>query len=535
MDQIAQLQYPSSIEKITECNESFDSGVIRICYPGKNNNGSNISREAIEEAIPSIYNCPIVCNYDAYEDSIGGHDIDFIVTENGMRKINLTDAIGVIPAGANYYWETVDDGTEEHEYFCVEAILWKRSAAYSKIRRDGIVSQSMEITIKEGRTVDGYYCIDRFIFTAFCLLGEDVKPCFESASLEVFSLNTYKTQFARMMDDFEASFLQVTPSQEDDIENQTMKGGVSLERIAVLSEFGLTAEDVDFNFEEMSVEELREKLEFMQKSTTVGAATGETDTDPVDNDNVPEDNGDSNNDVNYSLTGEQFRDQLIEALSAPSYQDPYWGEVCKYGYVDYDCDAAEVYCYDYEDWNLYGFKYTLDGDNVVIDWESKKRKKFSIVDFEEGSTAMNYQRAFSQRENAVAQFKDNMISEMKNEHDAQCRAITAQLQDANNEIDELKQFKSQRLDAERATSVASLFTNFAELDGIEAFEDLRNNCSDMTLEAIESKCYEIRGRNPSATFSSTKPKSVRIATDSVNQKSEETEPYNGLFRKYGYK
>ena len=44
----------------------------------------------------------------------------------------------------------------------------------------------------------------------------------------------------------------------------------------------------------------------------------------------------------------------------------------------------EVYCWDRNDWLLYGFGYKLNGDSVVIDFESKKRKKYTIVDFDEG-------------------------------------------------------------------------------------------------------------------------------------------------------
>jgi len=220
MDKCMWIQYPSSVEKIVEINESFDAAIIKICYSGANRNRSKISKEAIEKAIPTMYNCPIVCNYNVHDDTIGGHDIDIVQTNNGYRIINLTDAVGVIPSNCNYYWETVSDNGVNHDYLCVEAILWKRAAAYSKIKRDGITSQSMEITVKNGKSVDDYYEIYDFIFTAFCLLGDDIEPCFESASLEMFSLQQYKKQFNEMMTDYKKHFSAITSSSEDDINLQ---------------------------------------------------------------------------------------------------------------------------------------------------------------------------------------------------------------------------------------------------------------------------------------------------------------------------
>ena len=124
------LEYPSSISDIVERNKSFDACTIRVMYTGKNRNRTSISKETAEKAIPTLYNCPIVCNYNVEEDRIGGHDVEFVKTKNGVKMVNLTDAVGVIPEGAQYRWETYDDNGTEHEYLVVDGILWKRSSVY---------------------------------------------------------------------------------------------------------------------------------------------------------------------------------------------------------------------------------------------------------------------------------------------------------------------------------------------------------------------------------------------------------------------
>lgn len=542
MDKGMWLQYPSSIEQIVEKNESFDSCIIRICYTGKNRNKSSISRQAIEDAIPSIYNCPIVCNYNVHDDTIGGHDVEIVSTNNGMRLINLTDAIGVIPCNCTYYWETTTDNGVEHEYLCVEAILWKRSAAYNKIKRDGIVSQSMEITVKDGKTVEGFYEIDKFIFTAFCLLGDDIEPCFESASLEMFSLQQYKHTFKEMMTEFKEHFSTVTTSQEDDINPQNItqnlsKGGnISLDRMELLSKYGLTVEELDFNIEDFSIEELTVKFEAINKKALDddedkdgseddgGLEATSLDNEPNDegdesntpDDDQSEEGGDGSDDSEeFSLSGEQFRDGLIEALYTVKYTDPYWGEISKYMYVDYNDETSEVYCYDYEDWKLYGFNYSMNGDNVIVDFESKKRKKFTIADFDEGSVDFSFKHTFN-----------TLLSSAKNVAEQKYSEASEKIKDMQNELDTLRKYQKSKISEERKDAENELFARFSDLNGVEAFEALKTDCSEMALEDVESKCFEIKGRNTIVTFSANKPTSTRIAID---KNKYENEPYGGLF------
>lgn len=537
------LEYPSSIEHIVEQNESFDSCVIKICYTGKNRNKSSISKQAIEDALPSIYNCPIVCNYNIYEDTIGGHDIEIVSTNNGMRLINLTDAIGVIPYNCNYYWETSVDNGVEHDYLCVEAILWKRSAAYNKIKRDGIVSQSMEITVKSGHTIDGFYEIDKFIFTAFCLLGDDVEPCFESASLEVFSLQQYKQTLDTMMADFKKYFSTVTTSQEDDINSQNItqnlsKGGnITLDKTELLSEYGLSEEALDFDINDFTIDELREKFEALKK--TKQNNDDEDDNKPIDDtgeddsnkDTTEDDDKGTQNDTDeeFSLTGEQFLEQLYEALSAVKCSNQDWGEMCKYLYVDFDYALSEVYCYDCEDWKLYGFTYSMDGDNIHIDFESKKRKKISIVDFDEGSADANYKYAFALLGQIISASKDAEFSTFKAKSEEKYSQAAQTIHNLQMELTELKQYKQDKLHDERKTAENDLFARFAELNGIEAFESLRADCASMSIEDIESKCYELKGRYAKVEFSTNRQKSPRIP---VERNPIEDEPYGGLFVKY---
>lgn len=546
------IVYESSVDRLVEVNSSFDRGVLRVAYTGKNRNKSFISKDTFEKCIKTIYNCPIVCNYNRETDSIGSHDVEIVSSSKGMHLVNITQPVGVVPESANYWWETIEeDNGDVHEYLCVDIIVWKRQEAYAKIKENGITDESMEITVKSGRTVDGYYHIDSFEFTAFCLL-ESAEPCYESACVEMFSLSDFQSQYSKMMAEFKEHFSTVNTSKEDDINPQNItqnlsKGGnVSLSKVELLTKYGLTVDALDFDINDFSVEELEEKFKAMtnhdeafteedenSEDADNGDTTDATEEDESDNDGEDTDDGDDDTakrKSDFSLSGEQFRDQLVESLCSEKYTDPYWGEMYRYMYVDYDAEQSEVYCYDCEDWKLYGFSYSMNGDNVVINFECKKRKKFSIVDFDEGSTDFNYKFAFDSFGKVILASKDAELARIKNESEQKYNAASQTISDMKAEIDGLKEYQKMKMDAERKDAEDELFARFSELDGIEAFEKLREDCSNMTIEAVESKCFEIKGRNASTlTFSANKPKSTRIV---VERKTVEDEPYGGLFTKY---
>lgn len=500
------IVFSSGISDLTERNTSFDSGVLRVAYVGKNRNNSFISKETFERCMPSIYNCPIVCRYDREEDIIGSHDMELVVSDDGsMRIVNITQPVGIVPESARYWWEEIEDDSGVHEYLCTDVLLWKRQEAYKKIKEDGITDESMEISVKEGKMVDGVYVIERFEFTAFCLLGT-AEPCYESASLEVFSCGDFKQQLADMMQEFKETFAKEQPSQEVVIKTQNYSEGgegVLDEKNKLMVEFGLTADMLDFSIENFSLEELRAKFETMKSNGN---------TEPA---------GAEGSQENFELEG-QFMQELFTALYAETITTD-WGSMPRYWFVDYDRDASEVYAEDYENgWNLYGFPYSMDGDHVVIDFKCGKRKKYSIVDFDEGEQAVPTSKLF--------ELVTKRFSEVNTEWEQKFQKATEEATTNNEELAALRKFKADAETAEEQEKRKEVFAQFEDLAGVEAFESLREHCLEFDLETLEEKCFAIRGRNGTAAKFSHEPKTPKLP---VEKHDTEPEPYGGLFAKYG--
>ena len=513
-NKVINLEFASSLTEVHEINSSFDSAILRIAYTGQNRNKSYISKGAFEKCIESMYNCPIVCNYDRDSDTLGGHDIELVVEKDGsMRIVNATDPVGVIPTGANWYWDTVEeeDGSQ-HEYLFANVLLWKRQEAYRKIKKDGITSHSMEITVFDGELLDdGYFHIYDFEFTAFCLIG--VEPCYESSAL-IFSNQGIKQQIAEMMQDLKDSISSVvTPSGDDNIHPQkySMEGGEEKleERMKLAAKYGIDLYSLDFSVEDFTIEELEEKFAALSK------ASEEAHNDEPEQ---PQD---------FALT-QGIVDEIRRNLSEETYETV-WGVETRYWYIDCDLDSNEVYAYDISDWLIYGFTYSLNGDNVEIDFESKKRKKFAIVDFDEGEQVSPIGAVFENASKAVS----DAIAE-KNEIEEKYNSVSDALTNAETELNDLRSYKIQNEENILSAKREAIFEKFEDLNGIEDFTLLKENCSEMALDVLEEKCYAIRGRYnvPSAkSFSLESGKAPKLPIQPTDT-PEDDEPYGGVVKKY---
>lgn len=200
------LDFEMTIFDVVDLNKSFAAAKCLVCYTGRNRNYSDIGRQKIIDAIPSIKNIPVVGRYDVDKDDFGSHDVKVVNKEDGIDIVNATIPFGVVPESANQWFETRIVNGEEKECFFTDVVLWKRQHGYEHIAKAGTISESMEIDVSEYMIdQDGYCIIDKFQFEALCLLGESVTPCFENACVQMYSneiVSDFKLQFSEMLREF---------------------------------------------------------------------------------------------------------------------------------------------------------------------------------------------------------------------------------------------------------------------------------------------------------------------------------------------
>lgn len=550
----------SAISDIQDINSSFAKGRLKVMYLGANRNKTYFSREAVRRALPSLRNVPVVCNWNYEDGIIGGHDMDVIQDSKGsVRLMNLTDPCGVVPDHAKFSFVTeVSEGGVEHEYLVIDdVILWKRQDVFNHIKNDldGKVDHSMEVNIFEKAVnAEGQVDIRNFEFTALCLLERD-EPCFQGSELELYSANNnaerFRAKFEEMLNELEQT-TPVNTSTEDNNNNFSVEGGDTdlEEKIQLLAKYNLKAEDLDFAIEDVTVEELEEKLKVYTVEESEPEATqveeaepevtepevvepvseiAETETAELESTSdvavetesaevaaEPEtvDGAPVTEEATYALE-QGFKEELYRAVESEVVTCE-WGSVPRYCFVDYDKELGEVYAWDSEDWLLYGFKFTANGDAPVVDFESKSRKKFAIVDFEGGEQVSPFAEVYSQMNEKI-----KAISETE-----------AKFETMETELTELRKFKSDIELANANEAKKNIFAQFEDLQGNAAFEALIEDCEKYDLETLEEKCYAIRGRAGSMKFSFEQKAPKTIVDKTIEPDNFEPDPYGGVVEKF---
>ena len=216
---------PSSMKKL---NKQFALVDILLCYHGENRNYTSISKQVIENALPSLYGIPIVGEYIYLDDGsqdFGSHGGKIIISDDGIKFEDTTKPYGFITKDAveTASWVTITekDGHTQHEYLQLKGcIVW--ADRYEEVTKllDENYGQSMEIEISKGHyNDDHYFVVEDFIFSAACILGShtdgsDVIPCFESAYIgRHYELSSFKEEYEHMLNEYKKTQVNNTNSE----------------------------------------------------------------------------------------------------------------------------------------------------------------------------------------------------------------------------------------------------------------------------------------------------------------------------------
>lgn len=246
----------------------ISKGVCKVCYVGQNRNNTVISKEVAAEMGRKILGSPVVGFFDKDEQDFRGHEREIVVSEGKFEIVDITRPYGFVPTDANVWFETfIDDGVE-HEYLCTDVYLW--TGAYPESQRiiDRGNNHSMELDSKNST---GFWTNDEntnariFIYNdtlieKLCILGENVEPCFEGASIQAaFSLGP----------EFEA-FKATMFSKMNELQEMLNKGGsqepMDNEKVVTEEEVELQEVEVEVNTQDAEFEK-KNKDEEEEKET----------------------------------------------------------------------------------------------------------------------------------------------------------------------------------------------------------------------------------------------------------------------------
>ena len=192
---VATLHDPEFLN-INSINPLVSKCEIKVLYVGENRNRSFISKEVAIEMAQTLPGCPIVGYYIENKEDFGDHGEQIIIDGEGVKFKKLTKPYGFVAPDSKIWFQEFQDtdefgNTTIREYLMTEGYLW--TGQYEECQRviDNGNPQSMEL---DEKTLKGhwstntnkgveFFIINDAMFSKLCILGEDVEPCFEGASV----------------------------------------------------------------------------------------------------------------------------------------------------------------------------------------------------------------------------------------------------------------------------------------------------------------------------------------------------------------
>lgn len=264
-----------------------DNGLMKVklkaCHTGINRNDSNISDETMTRALPSFSNKPILAEIVKDSDGnldFGTHAMEFVEDEDGKVKIHYIEKpVGIVPESCNAHLEY--DNQKKRNYVIADGLIFKYygNEASDIIERRGGTDVSIEIEINEMSWDAKENClnIEDFTFSAITLLGANVSPGMEGAKLEISDFSQYQSfDYSKEINEMKSRLARLESGFSDN-KNSKEGGNQTLSKLdELLAQYGKTIEDIDFDYEGLSDEELEAKFaEVFGDATTEPSSEGD--------------------------------------------------------------------------------------------------------------------------------------------------------------------------------------------------------------------------------------------------------------------
>lgn len=482
------VQIPGTLTYDSDSTRGLLFVKVKTCHTLLNRNKSYISEENMTKAMPSLKYRPLlgyIHQLDSGEYDFYAHNIEIVEDENGEEQIEYTEKqIGTFTADDPYL--EYDEEADKTYVIATAAIPEDYTMAADIIRRKNGTKVSAELCIDSMKynAKEKYLELEDFYFMGVTALGAapDGTPIeegmvgsrldiqdFSTANNSIFNhYNMEENQ--KLIETLEK--LNATLSNFN-INNANGKEDNQVKFEELLEKYGKTVEDITFDYEGLSDEELVSAFAeaFDEEDPVVTVDNSEEDEEhdseenpvvvenedeseagseenPVEGseeefESEGEDNSNESNEVfvkSFEISHEDIRYALYNLLASYEDADNEWYYITSV-YDDY---------FTYENWNgdkIYGQRYVKDNDNVSFDGERYNLHKELLTDAEYAelqSMRSNYSSIVSKLESYEKKEDELKKNELFNSDEYQAIHSLEEFADLNNNhekynFDELKQ------------------------------------------------------------------------------------------------
>lgn len=266
------VQVPATFKKDEDDEDpTMLYGHIKLLHTSRNLNGSSLTEKAAKKAMKRLAYKPLLANFTDVNDEIDFTSHDMEIDDDG-NVVYIEKQIGCFTSDRPYLEQDPDDEAKKYLYAQV-AVPREYTAAAEIIERKGSVSVSAELMIYE-MSYDSKEKVlvldDVEIMGATCLgvdpqTGEPVNPGMAGAELR---LTDFSQENNSALSHFNADekLIETLEKLNETLSNfnineNNQKGGLKMTKFQeLLEKYNKTKEDIDFDYSEMSDEELEAKF-----------------------------------------------------------------------------------------------------------------------------------------------------------------------------------------------------------------------------------------------------------------------------------
>lgn len=169
---------------------------VKVLYVGKNRNNSYIDKNTAIEMAKSLRGVPIVGAWRKDIEDFGDHGHVITIEDGEVKFACKTVPYGFVAPDARVWFQNFTDTDEfgnevEREYMLTTGYLWTGQFEEAKKAISEGQPQSMELDddslnghwATDSNSGMDFFIINDALFSKLCILGDDVEPCFEGASV----------------------------------------------------------------------------------------------------------------------------------------------------------------------------------------------------------------------------------------------------------------------------------------------------------------------------------------------------------------
>ena len=514
---------------------------LKVCHIDTNRNGSHISKENMEKAMPTLKYRPILAYIHQLDDGtydFYAHNMEIVEDENGEEKINYIEKqVGCFTTDEPYLeYDKDNDKTYVNAYAVIPE---EYTEAANIIRRKNGTKVSCELVIDElsYNAKEKYLDLTSFYFGGCTLLGCDEngneigegmigsradiadfchkKPVFD-----------YQEKLVEMLDKLNNTLSNFNKNNTEEGVREEMSHFDEL-----LEKYGFAVDELDFDYENMSDEELDSAFEDFKcrkkkceeedsdvdgseegnseesgsedGTSEEGSSEEENPKDGNDDEEEPEDGADTGDEAKKN--SENFVKNFKVEISHEDIRYALYNLIAEYEESDNEWYGIYAVYDDYfvmQGWcngKFYKQGYSIDGENVSLDGE--RTELFQMLLTESEKLAVDKLRG----DYAELEAKYNELKTFKDNYDA----------------------------AEIKAKKDSIFADEAYNDIRESddFKALMNDAENYSVEEIQNKCDLLFAANEKKVkFAANKNKPHSISFNFSKKEDKKASAYGNLFK-----